>query len=67
METRPAHDMLTELVEDVVVAWRLHVLLLAGYPVHDAELLADSDVDLHQAVALLEQGCPPLTAIRILI
>jgi len=59
--------MLDTVETDSIVSWRLHVLLLAGFPVPDAELLAGSDVDLHEAVALIEAGCPPLTAVRILI
>ena len=31
-----------------VESWRLHVLLEAGYPVHLAERLAGSEVDLHE-------------------
>jgi hypothetical protein len=50
-----------------VESWRLHVLLEAGYPVHLAERLAVSEVDLHYAVLLLERGCAPATATEILI
>jgi hypothetical protein len=51
-----------------VEAWRTEVLEHAGYPAEIAiALAADPHVDLHQAVALLEQGCPVLTAIRILL
>ena len=51
---------------DDVLAWRLHVLLRVGFPLTAAEWLAESDADLHQAVELLKQGCPPYTAVRIL-
>ena len=67
METRPVHETYTRADRDNVIAWRLHVLLRVGYPVHDAELLAEADVDLHEAVRLIELGCPVLTAVRILI
>lgn len=50
-----------------VESWRLHILLEAGYPVHLAERLAGSEVDLHDAVALLERGCEPTTAAEILL
>jgi hypothetical protein len=50
-----------------VESWRLHILLEAGYPVHLAERLAGSEVDLHAAVELLRQGCSPTTAAEILI
>ena len=49
-----------------VEAWRLHVLLQAGYPLRVAERLAKSPADLHRAVAMLELGCTPHTAARIL-
>jgi len=50
-----------------VESWRLHILLEAGYPVHLAERLAGSEVDLHDAVELLRRGCSPTTATEILI
>jgi hypothetical protein len=49
-----------------VEAWRLHVLLQAGYPLRVAERLAKSSADLHRAVQMLEDGCTPHTAARIL-
>ena len=49
-----------------VEAWRLHVLLQAGYPLRVAERLAKSSADLHRAVQILELGCTPHTAARIL-
>jgi hypothetical protein len=50
-----------------VASWRLHVLLEAGYPVHLAERLAGSEVDLHFAVELVRRGCDPVTAAEILL
>lgn len=50
-----------------VEAWRLHVLLQAGYPLAVAERLAGSGADLHQAVEMLDRGCTPHTAARILV
>jgi hypothetical protein len=53
---------------DYVVEWRVDELERAGYARADAErLAADMSVDLHEAVRLLEQGCPPGTALRILL
>jgi hypothetical protein len=49
-----------------VEAWRLHVLLQAGYPLRVAERLAKSGADLHQAVDMLGRGCTPHVAARIL-
>lgn len=50
-----------------VESWRLHILLEAGYPVHLAERIAVSEVDLHDAVALLRRGCEATTAAEILL
>jgi hypothetical protein len=50
-----------------VESWRLHILLEAGYPVHLAERLAGSEVDLHDAVELVRKGCDPVTAAEILL
>jgi hypothetical protein len=53
---------------DVVQAWRHEELLRAGYPKDAAAALAVRfDVDLHSAVSLLKQGCPPEIALAILI
>jgi len=50
-----------------VARWRAEELERAGYaPEAAAELASRSDVDLHLAVDLVEQGCPPETAFRIL-
>lgn len=59
--------MLAVTEQENVISWRLHVLLGVGYPVQVAELVAESDVDLHEAVELVEAGCPPATAARILL
>jgi hypothetical protein len=53
-----------EKVED----WRTRELVRAGYPPDNALTLAmRSDVDLHQAIALLDNGCKVKTAMKILI
>ena len=54
--------------QDKVEAWRLHVLIEAGYPLSIAERLAeDVQVDLHRAVELLGAGCRPGVAALILL
>lgn len=50
-----------------VESWRLHTLLVAGYPVPLAERIAGSEVDLHVAVELIRRGCDPATAAEILL
>ena len=62
----------TALHEDTadaqVLRWRLAELERAGYPPDAALVLSGrADVDLHEAVALLESGCPLETAMRILL
>jgi len=51
-----------------VLEWRLVQLFRAGYDPADAgQLAAHRGVDLHAALRLLERGCPPKTALRILL
>lgn len=57
--------------EEKVEAWRLKVLLDAGYPLLIAERIAPRHegpdaIDLHQAVQLVDAGCRPETAVEIL-
>ncbi|HJU36707.1 MAG TPA: hypothetical protein VJ716_04735 [Gaiellaceae bacterium] len=61
-----AHDIIeTEL--DRVERWRTAELMRVGFPGDDAVALAGRfDVDLHEAIALVQRGCPPELAIRIL-
>ena len=58
---------LEESESERVVRWRAERLQFAGYDAEVAhELAARADVDLHQAISLLERGCSPETAARIL-
>lgn len=53
---------------DTVRRWRLEELIRAGYAPYDALLLScRRDVELHTATELLRRGCPPRTALRILL
>jgi len=53
--------------ELTVVAWRRHRLLDAGFSYELAEELADEPrMDLHALLQLVERGCPPSLAARIL-
>ncbi len=60
------HDIIeTEL--DRVERWRTSELMRVGFPGDDAVVLAArTDVDLHDAIELVQHGCPPELAIRIL-
>jgi hypothetical protein len=50
-----------------VEAWRLRRLVDAGFPLPLAlELAATPGIDLHALLDLLDRGCPPELAARIL-
>lgn len=50
-----------------VAAWRLRRLLDAGFARPLAEMLASTlTVDLHALLELVDRGCPPHLALRIL-
>ena len=51
-----------------VLGWRIEQLMAVGFDTDAAFVLAlDRNVDLHQATELVERGCPPQTAFRILL
>jgi hypothetical protein len=61
-------EILEETEEERIRSWRRGELMRAGYARSEASRIARRhDVDLHQAVRLLEQGCPPELALRILL
>ena len=73
-ESEPIEGVdMTEIVEydqsdrEKVASWRLHQLIEAGYPVHLAERLAQSDADLHRAIELVRRGCDAQIAAEILL
>jgi hypothetical protein len=50
-----------------ILAWRRRRLLDAGFdPELADELAADARIDLHALLELVERGCPPTLAARIL-
>jgi hypothetical protein len=56
-----------ERVGHEVVVWRHDQLLLSGFSLELAAHLAlDARYDLHALVELVERGCPPELAVRIL-
>jgi hypothetical protein len=61
-----AHEIIeTEL--DRVERWRTAELMRVGFAGDDAVALAARlDVDLHEAIELVQRGCPPELAFRIL-
>lgn len=55
-------------VVEAVLRWRFEELVRAGYDAGSAMILASHiEVDLHAATGLLERGCPPETAMRIVL
>jgi hypothetical protein len=65
----PAAELHTkETEQERIERWRAEMLERAGYASVDAgELASRHDVDLHTAISLLEKGCPPEVALRILL
>jgi hypothetical protein len=56
-----------ETTADSVIGWRRQQLLVAGFPEPLARSLArDGRYDLHALIELVEHGCDPLVAVRIL-
>jgi hypothetical protein len=59
--------MATERERDDMTAWRRTQLLRSGFPVGLAARIAhDGRYDLHLLIELVERGCPPELALRIL-
>jgi hypothetical protein len=62
-----AHEDIVETELERVERWRAAELLRVGLAGDDAiALAARLDVDLHEAIALVESGCPPELVARIL-
>ncbi len=57
-----------EQEDERIIRWRLSELTRAGYDwPASMSLAARTDIDLHLATSLLDRGCPPRTALRILL
>jgi hypothetical protein len=69
MSTAPFEQLEHPVVEaDAVVRWRFEVLLHGGYDAGSALILAGhGEVDLHEATRLVERGCSPELALRIVL
>jgi len=53
--------------EDQLTTWRLDQLIRSGFPDDIATRVAtDARFDLHALIELVERGCPPDLAVRIL-
>ena len=61
---KPTAETETERIE----RWRREALERAGYAARAAaELALRGDIDLHAAIGLVQRGCPPETAAKILL
>jgi len=61
-------ELIVETESERVTAWRACELLKAGYePLVAVELAEHNEVDLHVALELLDRGCAPDLAARILL
>ena len=50
-----------------VIAWRREQLAASGFPLPLAvDVARDTRYDLHTLIELVESGCPPVLAVRIL-
>ena len=59
---------ITEPESEKVQRWRAEALERAGYDSTTAAVLAvRTDIDLHGAASLIERGCSPELALRILL
>ncbi len=69
MTGMPAAQDITEQTElERIERWRADELIRGGYdPEKAMELAIRHDVDLHQAIELLQIGCPPDLALEILL
>ena len=66
--TAAQFELLGEAEAESILTWRFDALARAGYQSGDALMLATRiEVDLHAATDLLGRGCPPETALRILL
>jgi hypothetical protein len=61
-------QILEDTEQQLIELWRTEELTRAGYsPRAAGRLAARHDIDLHQAVRLLERGCSPELALKILL
>ena len=64
---QPASDTTSAAQQATIAAWRRRRLTLAGFDPRLAARLADEPaVDLHELLTLLDRGCAPELAARIL-
>ncbi len=66
MAQRAHHDQLGRRADRVEGSWTRRRLLAAGLePELASDLADDSRIDLHELLGLVDGGCPPALAVRI--
>jgi hypothetical protein len=66
--TAAEFEQLDETEAERIISWRFHELVESGFEPEDALSLAvATHADLHAASDLIQRGCPPETALRILL
>ena len=66
--TAAQFETIGETEAEMILRWRFDELARSGYDVESALVLASHvEIDLHDASELVRRGCPPETAIRILL
>ena len=61
-------ELIDETTSEAVLRWRFEELVRSGYDIGSALVLASHvEIDLHDASSLTHNGCPPETALRILL
>ena len=63
--TKPFHEAIDGL--DPVCEWRVWQLTRLGVPLPLAQAAAANRVDWHQVDRLVQHGCPPRLALRIVL
>jgi hypothetical protein len=65
--TADAHSSTSTADYAGVIAWRRRRLLEVGFDGMTADVFArTTSVDLHELIQLVERGCPPELAVRIM-
>lgn len=66
--TAAQFETIDETEVEAILRWRFDVLSRSGYDIGSALVLASHvEIDLHDASTLVRRGCPPETALQILL
>jgi hypothetical protein len=66
--TAAQFETIDETEAELILRWRFDELVRAGYDIGSAlQLASHVEIDLHDASALVNRGCPSETALRILL